>query len=275
MKFSLFEFLYYAIPKDYDQAPEKKYFDAFSSVLSSFDVTRSYMDADSGFDYIQACVVIQSLRNKESIESYADLFAKSDPLDKTGLATIHQGLKHFAFAKREIYVPIFGPGINQRYDTEISALSKGPLKALRTVRGMESFFRDPFETYGLALYDSPFTRLMRIMDVGKETVFYSYSFDTIYCISDQGTCECTIPIFDRDLESPNRTDIPTRIVDLMKPYFAFNRTAFIDQLLNQGFISESLYGNIVKLSHKDEERRNSKKKNGAEDFVNFNRPEIF
>ncbi len=251
MKFSLFEYLYYAIPKSYENSMEKKYFDKYSNVLSVADSTRPYLDADSGFALIQADVVIQALRNKEKIESFADFFRVAGNVSAVGLEAAHKDLPHFAWKQKEIYVPIFASGLNTRYDKEIVQLAKRPLKGLRAPNGIDVFFVNPFSTYGTALYDSTFTRLMRIMSYERETVFYSYSFDTIYSVSDQGTLECQIPLFDRDLEMPDRSDLPVRVKKLMESYFAFDRPAFIAKLQSLGFISAELYDNIERLSLKD------------------------
>lgn len=250
MKFRLFDYLYYAIPKDTRQTLERQIFDAHSHILSNYESTKAYLDCESGFDFICADIVILALLNKAKIESFAEMFVSAHPGPRA-LDAIHRDLPCFDWQGKPIYVPIFNPQINTRYASNLQALAVNPFEALRRGIGLDAFYVTPFVEYAPAIFDSRFTSLLKIERQDNVTVFYSYSFETVYLISDEGTLEATIPLFDRDLSDPDRFDIPKRIQALMVPYFAFDKPGFIQALYDNRFISEDLLERIRKYEGKN------------------------
>lgn len=249
MKYTIFEYLNLSIDSGNKKSAEKVFFNEYSSYLSTSSSTKKYLNIDNCFDYIKADVVIQGLINKEKIESVSSLLLNYKIEDST-INLIHEKLPYFLNNNQKIYIPFFSPKLNDRYDTKIEQLSKDPFIGLRTEKGIDNFFVDPFLTYKNDLINSNFTSLLKVMTHNNFTVYYSYSFSQIYIISEQGTLDCSIPIFDSDLIYPNRNNIPERIIELMNYYFTFDKQGFINALKNLGFISTKLYQRLVKISLK-------------------------
>lgn len=245
MKFKLFDYLNLAVDVDKNFSDEKEFFDKYSSYLSEYPSTKQYMVINNCFDIIKANIVIKALINKQKIESASSLLNDYQFSSKS-LEAIHARLPFIQWEKKKIFVPIFSPAINDRYETKLDQLSEEPFINLRTAKGTDQFFNDPFLTYKTAIFDSSFSNLLKVKTYKDLTVFYSYSFSQIYVITNQGTLDCLIPLFDRDLVCPNRINIPERVIKVMENYFNFNRTGFINSLVEEGFISQKLYNTIIR-----------------------------
>lgn len=254
MRFRLFDYLNLSIPKAVSGTPEKILFDRESNILGLYEPSRRWLDPLTPFDYILACVIIKALLNKKNIESFAILYSKLKSIPKENIDSLHKDQPSLLYRGKPIYVPIFPPRLNERYGSDISSLNKEPFSSIKTVKGTEAFYTNPFFAYGAAIFDSNFTSLLKIEEKQNLSVFYSYSFDTIYIISDQGTLEFSIPLFDKNLERPDRSDLPERIKRLMVPFFAYDREGFIQNLYDLGFISSDLISSIQEKSIKEKAR---------------------
>ena len=99
---------------------------------------------------------------------------------------------------------------------------------------------DPFDMYGFELYNSHFSRLVKIKNVDKETAFFHYDTNTIYFINEQGRLDATIVLFDKHIRHPSYSHMLERIKPVIDAYFAFDREGFIRALRENGFISSHL-----------------------------------
>jgi len=242
---NLFDYLNFCIPTDFTNNLEKIYFDKNSYYLTKFSCTKSFANVDKPFDYIKANAVIHALKNKERIEYTASLLNYQNINDST-INVIHHKMPFFIHKKKKIYVPIFSSKVNERYNSNISQLSSPPFIILRSVQGTDKFYNDPFLTYKNEIFDSTFTSLIKIMVYDNLTVYYSVDFSQIYIITDQGTLDCTIPLFDNKLIEPNRENLSSRIIELLKPYFDFDKNEFIEKLYKLDFVSDYLYKQLKK-----------------------------
>ena len=163
---------------------------------------------------------------------------------------IHKKLPYFEFEDVKIYVPFFSKEFNVHYDTKLDSLTRPPFDSLK--EDFDSSVINPFDTYGYKLFDSQFTRLVLIDEYKDEgvAVFYHIGFESIYIITDQGTCDAIIPIFDNNIKKKNKDKLFERISSLMKLYFANDREGFVDALLSLELISKHLYDLIQKNSDK-------------------------
>ena len=84
---------------------------------------------------------------------------------------------------------------------------------------------DPFDAYGNELYNSHFSRLVKIRSEDKETAFFHYDTNTIYFVNEQGRLDASIVLFDRYIRHPNYSHMLTRIKPVVDAYFNFDRTA--------------------------------------------------
>ncbi|MBO4703633.1 MAG: hypothetical protein J5617_02245, partial [Bacilli bacterium] len=99
---------------------------------------------------------------------------------------------------------------------------------------------DPFDTYGSELYNSHFSRLVKVKQEDKETAFFHYDTNTIYFVNEQGRLDGTVVLFDRYLRRPSYSHMLERIRPVVDAYFNFDREGFINALYDNGFISSHL-----------------------------------
>ena len=106
---------------------------------------------------------------------------------------------------------------------------------------------DPFDTYGAELYNTHFTRLVKIASHENATAFFHYDTFTIYVINDQGRLDTKIVLFDRYMKKIVTTHMLERIKPVVEAYFENNVEKFIKSLEENGFISSKL---LFKITHK-------------------------
>ena len=104
--------------------------------------------------------------------------------------------------------------------------------------------------YGYDLFNSNFTSLKLINIHKHQAYFYFEEFETILSITDQGTLEVAIPLFDYDHIKRSFDDLKPKLIKLMEYYHNFDRENFILELLNSNFISKDLYDKINHLTIK-------------------------
>ena len=247
MRFKLFEYLVRSIVHPLDDTPEMLFFRLYRDLLDRREATR-YASAETGFDLIQSCVMIRALLNKEALDHRGARLAEG----ARDREPPQSPLPSFTVEETRTLIPFFPRRINARYDRDLSSLFREPLSPITTEKGLNTFFVNPFLEYGLPLFESRFTNLIPIVHHENMEAFLSLSFDEIYVISDEGTLECTIPLFDEGIRIPDRNHILDRARRLMERYFAFDREGFIRALSEEGFISDALSADIVRRTEERE-----------------------
>lgn len=251
MPFRLFAALNENIPKKMSSTLEKSFYDHYGYLLSEHESTQPFNNLQQPFDLIKAYIVIRGLLNKEKLESYEPIIQNSANLAPESMGAMHNGLPFFYFQGKKIYIPFFPTRLNIKYDRDLPSVFSEPLRSVLTDQGFESFFVDPFTAYGLPLFESEFTSLVPVMKQDNLEAFISLSFDTIFIISDQGTLEYSIPLFDSKLDSFDRRNLISRVRRALDPFFRFDREGFMRALNREGFISRKL---LTKLEEQSRER---------------------
>lgn len=255
--FSLFKYLKEKCDKNFllASSSEKRFYDENASYFSNYPALNRFLQSNSSFALIQACIILKGLLNKMKIEKSASLFKSSDLDKKETSQIIHARLPYMEYKRGEkIYIPFFSPLVNRAYDKELNSLMKEPL--IQLASDFSSSVRDPFDLYGTALYNSLFCSLIKIGEDKKTGIIGMYSIDMemIYIIDSQGRLEEEIRVFD-DLSkiSQPKKDLFPRLEKLLIPYFGFDRDGFIDSLFELRFISRSAYDEIcIREKEKDD-----------------------
>ena len=204
MNFKLIPYLEWYNIKKMSDSFEKKYYDEYCNLFSQYGFLNDYNDVSDSFNLIKAVIILQAINNKKKIESEAEIYTDVELNEASKYEVIHKKLPYFNFEGTNIYVPFFSKEFNVHYDTKLDSLTRAPFDSLREV--FDSSIIDPFDTYGYKLFDSQFTRLVLIKEYKNEgvAVFYHIGFESIYIITNQGTCDAIIPIFDSNIKMPNR-----------------------------------------------------------------------
>ncbi len=208
---------------------------------------------ENDFRLIRANIIIHGLINKNIIEQEVKNLVK--------YTENHQILTHEDFVEvlnqriltrpyleekeGKIYIPFFPKSINSLYLHEPEKLNEYPYTDL--LKSFAGLVIDPFDTYGCELYNTHFTRLIKIDSHKNVTAFFHYDTYTIYIINDQGRLDSKIVLFDRYMHKVVTTHMLERIRPVVKAYFDNNLKEFVDSLEKNGFISSRM---LFKLTHK-------------------------
>ena len=232
----------------FDQKEEHSFFMKNREILNKFPRFAYLYDAEGrDFDIMRANIIISAYLNKVAIEEeiinvshHLKGDSKADYLKFiTALKERTIDLPYLTFNKNKIYIPFFSLALNLIYTKEPTKMLEYPYDQL-----MENFSDSaiyPFDTYGTALYDSFFTKLINVGTNGKEVAFFHYDTNTIYIINTQGRLDQKIVLFDRYIKRPDYTHMIERLKPVIEAYFANSREDFIDALYQGRFISERIY----------------------------------
>ena len=146
----------------------------------------------------------------------------------------------------KIYMPFFPKNVNLLYLTEPQQLLVYPYNEL--VNDFENSIIDAFDKYGSELFNSHFSRLVKVASNGRESAYFHYDFNTVYIINDQGRLDIKIRLFDKHMKRMENTHMLERLKPVMDAYFADNRQEFIENMRKSGFISEKMYHKIIHKS---------------------------
>lgn len=208
---------------------------------------------DNDFKIIRANILIHGLINKSIIEQEVKNLVK--------YTETHEILTHEDFVETlkrriisrpyleekegRIYIPFFPKSINSLYLSEPEKLNEYPYTDL--LKSFTGLLIDPFDTYGAELYNTHFTRLVKIKTHQNVTAFFHYDTYTIYIINDQGRLDSKIVLFDRYLKKITVSHMLERVRPVVDAYFNNDIKEFIEILEKNGFISGKM---LFKLNHK-------------------------
>ena len=205
-----------------------------------------YEPGDEPFNVIRANVVLYSYINKMTMEaeiinlkSYISGSSKSNRANF--VKSYHEIISeqpYFQDGKDKIFIPFFTRSLNQIYHDDPEKLLDYPYNGL--MDNFKDTVIDPFDTYGSELYNSHFSRLVKVKTEGKETAFFHYDTNTIYFVNDEGRLDTSVVLFDRYIRHPIYSHMLERIKPVVDAYFAFDREAFIRALRDNGFISSHM-----------------------------------
>ena len=204
------------------------------------------------FNVMRANIIIRGILNKKLIEEEIDnlnkYFIGGEKLDHVKLlTTIKERLvdePYFACEKNKIYIPFFSRTLNQIYIREPEKLLYEPYLSLRD--DYNDSIVDPFDTYGANLFDSLFSRLLKVGTNGKEVAYFHYDTNTIYIVNEQGRLDSKLVLFDTYLRRPNYNHMLERIAPVVSAYFDDDRTKMVNALFESGFISSKFYQMVNK-----------------------------
>ena len=149
-------------------------------------------DVRDSFDVIRANIVLYGCLNSvileneiENLKGYIKVNSKSS---HTNLLKIYHEIiseqPYYQEGSEKIYIPIFSRALNQIYYENPEKLLTYPYNSLKD--NFKDTVVDPFDTYGHELYNSHFTRLVKIKTVDKEAAFFHYDTNTIYLLTIKG-----------------------------------------------------------------------------------------
>ena len=233
--------------KTFFQSEEYRFFLDNRHFLTKMPKFLQFYDAgDDSFDVMRANIILYSYLNKVRIETeIKNLKSYINTNNKNNHANFLKSLRetiayqpYYQDGQLKIYMPFFNRALNQTYIEEPEKLLTYPYNGL-----MEQFSEtlvDPFDTYGAELYNSHFSRLVKIKESDREIAYFHYDTNAIYFINDQGRLDACIVLFDRYIRNPNYSHMLERIRPVVDAYFNFSREDLIRALHDNGFLSNHM-----------------------------------
>lgn len=239
--------------RSFKHSEDYKFFMANKSLLNKMPkFLHLNKKENSEFDIFRMNIVLHGFLNKNIIENETLNFEKylSENNSKESIDFV-QILKekmvdepYFKDGNNRIYIPFFSKAINLIYTTQPLKISKFPYSSLRD--DFDDSIIDPFDTYGYELYNSYFTRLVKVYECDGQAAFFHYDTYTLYIINSQGRLDAKIVLFDRFIHHPNYNHMLERIKPILEAYFSNNLEEFLKALKSQGFMSTHLFY-LIKL----------------------------
>ena len=231
--------------KNFENSEEFKFFIENRHMLGKFSRFSFLYDSEGNeFNMMRANVIIYGLLNKQTIEMEVKSlkeYGKDKDEEAFNLALKERciDLPYYSENDLKIFIPFFNRALNQIYTLEPLKLLEDPYHSLED--NYQNSAIDPFDTYGAELYNSFFTKLVKVGTNGKEVAYFHYDTNTIYIVNDQARLDLKIVLFDKYIKKPNLNHMLERITPVISKYFADDRQGFIDSLLENKFISNKLY----------------------------------
>jgi len=225
-------------------------------ILDKFNKFSYLAFPDNEFDIIRANILIHGYKNKSIIEreiiSLNEYQKEKEITHQDFINTIKErivDLPYFTYKNTKIFVPFFSFGINILYTLEPEKLLKHPYDFL--LANFEESLIDPFDTYGFIIFDSLYSKLIKIGE--KENVaaaYFHYDTNTIYIVNYQGRLDCKIVLFDKYLKRPNYNHMLDRLRPVANAYLNNDKKLFVKELIKNGFVSEKL---LAKIKYHEED----------------------
>ena len=224
-----------------------------SGVLVDYPIFSCFRKAESPFQIERANIVLRSLQAKQMIDEGVRVArSKSSGMNekdrervfKETMTPILDKLPYHIHEGERIYIPFFSKSINRLYASEWTKLVSSPYK--RFLKNFDSILIDPFDYYGDDLFESLFTKLVRVKKTEEGSAFYDYDSFTIYFVNKQGRLDCQCCLFDRYLKDHNRNHMMERIQPVVDAYYKGDVEEFKSFLVKNKLISSRL---IYKINY--------------------------
>lgn len=232
--------------KEFFKSEEYRFFIDNRHLFTKIPRFLNFYDIENdSFEIMRANIILYSYLNKVKMEeevrnlsSYIDTNKKNHANFVKAFHEIISELPYYQEDKEKVYIPFFTRSLNQIYLKDPEKLLTYPYNGLN--ENFKDTVIDPFDAYGNELYNSHFSRLVKVRGEDKEIAFFHYDTNTIYFVNDQGRLDASIVLFDRYIRHPNYSHMLTRIKPVVDAYFDFDREALITALHQNGFISNHL-----------------------------------
>ena len=238
-----------------NKSQEYAFFLNYRHLLEKLPQFRFLASADNDFDVMRANIVIKSLINKSEIESAIE-FASKKSLEMYGIINrdyIDNFLKermadlpYLSLSNSKIFIPVFTRTLNSIYTDDYERLMKPPYDNL--LKEYSASLIDPFETYNFALYDSFFTKLLKVKETNDVAAFYHFDSQTIYFINSQGRLDTKIALFDKYIKKIDSNYIVERITPAIDAYLKNDIEGLYNALAKGNLVSRKL---IYKIKHNE------------------------
>lgn len=207
-----------------------------------------YEQEENEFAIMRANLIIRSYFNKINLEKEIKNISETlNKKDKFYNLHFYKALKEkivdYPYFEEENnkknYILFFSRPLNYIYINEPYKMLEYPYSIL--FNSFSDSLIDPFDTYGANIYDSLFSRLVKVSSNGKEVAYFYYDLNTIYIVNDEGRLDSKIVLFDKYMKKINNSHMLERIKPVINAYFNNSRHDMILALHENKLISSKIY----------------------------------
>ena len=229
------------------------FFLANNGFLCDYPMFSGLRKSDSPFQVERANIVLRSFSAKQMIdEALKEAATKSSGLNPEAAELVFREIMQPLLGKlpyhlhegERIYLPFFSKSINRLYSREWQKLSSSPYK--RFLKNYDAILIDPFDYYGDDLFESLFTKLVRVKKTDEGSAFYDYDANSLYFVNRQGRLDCRCCLFDRYLKEVNRNHMMERVLPVADAYYESDCEKMKKLLVEKKLISSRL---IYKINY--------------------------
>lgn len=261
MHHTLFSYLVWANPKSTALSEEQLFYDANASLFPP--ALSGYNDNTSLFGIVKSDILLFGLKTKKTIDEAIKRLSEDSLRDPLVQKALFQGLPFFDYKGTRIYIPSYGPVLNERYFRQPFLFKAFPYDAV--LRDKDVSLVAPFDTYGNRPFASPFTRLVEVYaHVDGTKAYYHPAFQTVFVIDDQGYLEKEIPLVDEKLKGFDGDGLFLRLHRLMDAYFREDEALFLRLLLQERLVSASFHKELVQVYEKERRKKERRMRTDAE-----------
>ena len=232
--------------KGFEKSEEFRFFLEYRHLLTKIPRFVHFYDLESEpFEIMRANIILQAYLNKLKMEEEVNNLSNYITVNKKNhshfVKSFHEIISeqpYYQVDKDKIFIPFFTRSLNQIYNDDPEKLLTYPYNGLKD--NFKDTVIDPFDTYGSELYNSHFSRLVKIRKEDKETAYFHYDTNTIYFVNEEGRLDTSVVLFDRYIRRPNYAHMLERIKPVVDAYFNFDREGFLKALHDNEFISSHL-----------------------------------
>lgn len=229
-------------------------------LLKQFSVFPNVKSSSKIFEIICKNAIIGAVLNKKQLDFickdlFSSIFLTNKLTFEEFLKYYHArivDLKSFKSNDKDIYIPIYSHVLNDIYYNNPLELLKTPYNEV--VDNLSGNYIDMFETYTYKLFDSTFTKMIKIKEYDKFAAFYDFDCCTIFFINNQGRLDYYIPIFDKWMKKYNTSGLLNRLISVCDCYYENKKECLIITLEKERLISKKMMEFLANKTLKKNEK---------------------
>ena len=219
--------------------------------MKGFLVQPNISSSSKIFDIICKNAVISAILNKKVLDNickdlFSSIYLTSKLTFEEFLKYYHArivDLKRFKSLDKQIYIPIYTHVLNDIYLNNPLELLKQPYSEV--VDNLKGNYIDMFTTYNYQLFDSTFTKLIKIKEYKNGVSFYDFDSATIFFINDQGKLDYYLPVFDKWMVKFNTSRLMNRLTSVCDCFYEGTKESLINELYATALISEKMRNILI------------------------------
>ena len=234
--------------RPFSSGEEFIYFIEHRHLLGKFKRFEHLYDSEENeFDIMRANILLLGLENKELIEKEIQNINNHGEIEQAAFVlTLRERIidqPYFETDDVKVYIPFFSRALNEIYINEPKKLLTLPYSEL--VNSFENSCIDPFDVYGAELYNSFFTKLVKVQSSKHVTAFFHYDTNSVYFVNDQGRLDAKLVLFDKYMKKPSFTHMLERLNPVIEAYFNNDRLGMINALKDNKLISSQMHKKLL------------------------------